>query len=154
MNTPTHAIVHNQNGSYSVALMTGLNGTEINDTWGEFTTYVEACESAQGDAQERSDKPAVFGENIRESDLIKTVTTQDLIDEAKKATGIHCDGLRQFSGNVNGIECEIITRGHPGTWGAANKGIDDSRPDTTRIQFWNGSVRISRAAAEKILAAS
>ena len=73
------------------------------------------------------------------------MTTQDLIKQAKAATFIISDGWRQYSDEVHGIQCEIITRNHPGTYKT------EGRPDTTRIQFWNHSERISRAKADEIL---
>jgi len=73
------------------------------------------------------------------------MNTQDLINQALSSKGMHCDGYRQFSDEVDGIQCEIITRSHPGTWKR------EGRPDTQRIQFWNYTDRISRAEAENIL---
>ena len=38
------------------------------------------------------------------------MNTQDLINQAKQAKVLCCDGYRQFSGNHHGVECMIISR--------------------------------------------
>jgi len=72
------------------------------------------------------------------------MNTQDLINEAKQAKGIHCDGFRQTSEPHNDVVCEIIIR---------SKYVRSTGKyvETSRVQFWDASVRISRAKAEEIL---
>ncbi len=77
MKTPTHSIVINLDGSYSVALMTGATGEDVNTTWGTFSTYLDACHSAHRDAEERSGADAVFGININK----RAVALQRLLEE-------------------------------------------------------------------------
>jgi hypothetical protein len=73
------------------------------------------------------------------------MNTQDLINEANAAKGIHCDGFRKNSETHNGVNCEVICRT------TYNKKTGEY-VHTQRAYFWDGSLRISRAAAEEILA--
>ena len=59
----THAIVWNENGTFSAALVAG-QFNEIITTWGTFANYYEAFESADADSIERHGKQAIFGPAI------------------------------------------------------------------------------------------
>lgn len=59
----THAIVCNETGTYSVALIGGISGSIIT-TWGNFPTYFAACDSAQRDSAERHGHSAILGTDI------------------------------------------------------------------------------------------
>ena len=65
MPNPTHSIVSNQDGSYSVALISADGG--IATTFGPYSTYQAACDGAHRDSQERSGNAAVFGSPIRKA---------------------------------------------------------------------------------------
>lgn len=67
MTQATHSIQINQDGTYSVVLIGGWKNDEVITTWGTFATYQKACDSAQGDSEERHDHAAIFGNNIREA---------------------------------------------------------------------------------------
>lgn len=60
MSNATHRIIDNDNGSYSVALLGGIDNESIVTTFGEYNTFLAAINAAQSDAQERSDSPAIF----------------------------------------------------------------------------------------------
>jgi uncharacterized protein YeeX (DUF496 family) len=73
------------------------------------------------------------------------MNTQDLINEARAARTIICDGMRQFSEMTDsGIECQIITRDD------YNWKVQDYVVKSTTV-FTQYGKRISRKKAEEIL---
>jgi hypothetical protein len=61
MKTATHAIICNNNNTFSVALLDGSQFENTVTTYGEFENYYEAFESANADSVERSGSDAVIG---------------------------------------------------------------------------------------------